>query len=412
MTKVGAKDPLFGAQTLRAMGYAPYGGADVGECLTTLAQIARGDLTGWYEAWTATANRNLRLAEREEGAGHEESARLAYFRASNAFRTAGVMLLGAPLDQRVVASNRRQTSAFQRGAELLRVPPDLVEIPFEHTTLPGYLFRVDENPTPRPLVILVGGYDSTAEELYFANGAAALARGYHVLAFEGPGQGAVLIQRGLVMRPDWERVVTPVLDFAVTQPGVDPDRVALIGLSLGGYLAPRAASGEHRLAACVADGGAFDLFESAMAKLPPPLAHGYREGRPRATALLRALLRQVMRRPTAGWALRRGLLVHGADDPVEFLDMLRDYTMHPYAGRITCPTFVCNAEGDDIGASAPFLYDALTGPKELVTFTITEGAGDHCEAGARTLFHARAFGWLDGLLHPVVPRTVLSGARR
>src|SRR6185369_1899560 len=121
----------------------------------------------------------------------------------------------------------------------------------------------------------------------------------------------------------------PVLDFAVTQPGVGPDRVALVGLSLGGYLAPRAASGEHRLAACIADCGSFDLFESAMATLPPPLAQGYREGRPRPTALLRALLRQVMRRPIAGWALRRGLLVHGADDPVEFLDMLRDYTMHP-----------------------------------------------------------------------------------
>ncbi len=70
------------------------------------------------------------------------------------------------------------------------------------------------------------------------------------------------------------------------------------------------------------------------------------------------------------------------------------------AGQIQCPTFVSNAEGDDISASAPQLAAALTGPKKFVTFTAAEGAGDHCEAGARTLFHARAFAWLDQLLQP------------
>ena len=60
--------------------------------------------------------------------------------------------------------------------------------------------------------------------------------------------------------------------------------------------------------------------------------------------------------------------------------------------------FVCNAEGDDIGASAPLLFDALASDKEFVHFTLAEGAGDHCEAGARTLYHARSFGWLDRVL--------------
>ena len=59
-----------------------------------------------------------------------------------------------------------------------------------------------------------------------------------------------------------------------------------------------------------------------------------------------------------------------------------------------CTVFVCNAEGDDISQSAPGLAEALTGEKEFVTFTASEGAGDHCEAGARTLYHARSFGWL------------------
>jgi hypothetical protein len=87
-------------------------------------------------------------------------------------------------------------------------------------------------------VIAIG----TAEELYFANGAAALARGYNVLAFDGPGQGMMLTERGVVLRPDWERVIASVLDSAVTGADVDADRVALNEFELGGAArrAPRA----------------------------------------------------------------------------------------------------------------------------------------------------------------------------
>jgi hypothetical protein len=69
-----------------------------------------------------------------------------------------------------------------------------------------------------------------------------------------------------------------------------------------------------------------------------------------------------------------------------------------HAEQITCPTFVCNADADAISASAPKLAAALRCPHEFRTFTTAEGAGDHCEAGARTLFHARAFDWLDEVL--------------
>lgn len=412
MTRIGAKDELFGAQTLRAIGAAPYGGADIGECLATLARIHASDLTSWYDNWTRTANRLLQLAEREEAAEHAESARLAFWRASSYFRTAGTLLSGTPVDQRLMESNLRQTETFRRGAALLPHPPEQLEIPYEGTTLPGYLFRVDDVPTPRPLAILLGGYDSTAEELYFANGAAALARGYHVLAFDGPGQGSALVQRGLVMRPDYDRVVTPVLDFALARPGIDADRVALIGLSLGAHLAPRAVSREHRIAACVADCGAFDLFDSALARMPGPLATGFAEGRVRSVAIVRAILTRLAPRPTAGWALRRGQLVHGVTDPLAYLNELRRYSLKGYAEDITCPMFVGHAEGDDVSASAPQLFAALRSPKTLVTFTAADGAGDHCESGARTLFHARAFGWLDAILQPANPHTALTGVRR
>lgn len=400
MTHLLFNDELLDAQLLRVVGVALYGGADVGESLAAARRIREGDLGSWFDEWSALAQRVAQHAEREEQAGHRESARLGFLRASSYWRTAGVMLLGAPLDARLVTSNARQTQTFRRGAALLERPPEVLEIPFEDTTLPGYFFRAHDSNTPGATVILTGGYDGTAEELYFANGAAALARGYNVLAFDGPGQGAALIQQGLTLRADWENVIGPVLDFTVSRPDVDPDRVALIGLSLGAHLGPRAASEEHRLAACMADCGAYDLHAAFLTRLPGPLARGVANGRPRARSALARLLGLVSKKPTAGWALRRGMLVHGAGDPLALLDAMREFTLAGRAERIRCPTWVCSAEGDDVGASAPRLVQALTCEKTYVEFTIAEGAGDHCEQGARALYHARSLGWLDDLLHP------------
>ena len=407
MTRLAVKDALLDAQLLRTAGSAPYGGADLGECVAAARRVRGTDLGSWHDSWAAAAAAARTLADTELAAGRTETARLAFFRAASYDRTAGVMLLGGPPDGRLAAAYTRQTESFRRGAALLARPPEVVSIPYEGTTLPGYFFRCSGQVAPT--VILTGGYDGTAEELYFMNGAAALARGYHVLAFDGPGQGTALLSQGLVLRPDWENVISPVLDWLLAQPGVDLTRIALIGPSLGGYLAPRAASAEPRLAACVADCGSYDLFASALSRMPGPLAAGYKAGRPRPTALLGRILSYLERQPTGGWALRRGQQVHGVSGPLGYLAALRDYTLAGRAGQIQCPTFVSNAEGDDISASAPQLAAALICPKKFVTFTTAEGAGDHCEAGARTLFHARAFAWLDQILQPA-ERGGLAGA--
>ena len=403
MTRLLLKDELLDAQLLRAVGTAGYGGADLGECLATARRIDEHDLDSWFDQWSATATVVAALAEREAAEGNCESARLAYWRASTYHRTAGVMLLGAPLDQRLVSAYSAQADMFQHAIALMNVPGERIEIPFQDTVLPGYFFSPARDGQRRATVLLTGGYDGTAEELYFANGAAALARGYNVLAFDGPGQGRVLTEQRLAIRPDWETVVSAVLDHALLRDDVDADRVALIGLSLGAHLAPRAASAEHRLAACVADCGAYDLYAAFLDRLPKPLLGPLQRERRLARLALGRLLPLLARKPTAGWALRRGMLVHGVDDPLAYIDALHAFTLQGRAPQITCPTWVCSAEGDDISASTPQLVNALTCEKTYVRFTAAEGADDHCEQAARELYHARSFSWLDRQLHPAKP---------
>ncbi|HEV7655648.1 MAG TPA: alpha/beta fold hydrolase [Mycobacteriales bacterium] len=394
------KDELLDAQVQRTLGTAGAGGADLGECLAAVAAVDGTDLDSWHAAWTAVADRLRRLAEAEEAAGNRESARGAYLRAGSYYRTAGVLLFTAPVDPRLAECDARQREMFTAAFRLMDLPPERVRIPFEGGTLPGWFFPAAADGQPRATLILTGGYDGPCEELYLLTGAAALRRGYHVLAFDGPGQGAALLQQGLTMRPDWETVVAAAVDHTVARPEVDPERVALVGLSLGAHLAPRAASAEHRLAALVADCGAFSLYEGFLARMPASLATGLRENRAWARLAVRVVTARVLRKPTAGWALRRGMQVHGVRSPLAYLDVLRDYTLAGRAERITCPTWVCNAENDDIGASAPELVARLTCPHEFVRFTAADGAGDHCEAGARSRYHAESFRWLDALLRP------------
>jgi acetyl esterase/lipase len=198
-------------------------------------------------------------------------------------------------------------------------------------------------------------------------------------------------------------VITPVVDFLLEQPGIDPNRIPLMGLSFGGYLAPRGATREHRLAACVSDCGPYDLFDATASRLPGLLAAQLPDGNALLLALLDRIARFVMGKPAAGWALRRNLMVHGLSDPLSYFRMDPDYILKGLEAEIQCPVFVCNTDADDLGGRAGRLFAGLKDARsQFVQFTAAQGAGEHCESGARTAFHQHAFDWLDQIVGPVV----------
>ncbi|MFV0432749.1 MAG: alpha/beta hydrolase family protein [Leucobacter sp.] len=400
MNHFAVGDDFFDGQTLRAAATAPFGGADVLECVQISRRVRAHDLDSWYDEWSAAADRALALGQTAENDGQAETARLAFLRATTYYRTAGSVYLAKPVDPRLSQTIAQQTSAFRKAMVHTANPVDAVQIEFESMTLPGYYYRVADDGRRRATVILLNGYDGTVEEAYFGNARAALDRGYDVLAFDGPGQGSVLVDQGIPLRPDWENVLPTVVDWLIEQPGVDVDRIGIIGWSLGGHLAPRAASGEHRLAACISDSGFYDLFDSIVGRIPAAMRGEIPDGNRAVVAVVSAMMDGLMHKPTGGWSLRRGLYVNGVDSVMDYVRQAREYTLKGYAEKITCPTLICHGESDDVSASAPILFDALTCPKQLITFLDRDGAGGHCEMGARQLYLARTFGWLDGILDP------------
>lgn len=142
--------------------------------------------------------------------------------------------------------------SFLAMAALVDPPVSAMSVPYDHANLPlpGYFAPAPGSKGPNRTLIIMGGFDSSAEELYFGQGVEALKRGWHVFCFDGPGQtGMMRLRPRLPFRPDYEAVLTPVVDHLLARPEVDPGRLALLGISFGGYLASRAVSREKRVKA-------------------------------------------------------------------------------------------------------------------------------------------------------------------
>ena len=195
--------------------------------------------------------------------GHPVSARSAYLRATEYLRQAFFFhrddLDGNELQLAYAAS----VAAFRKALPLLTTRQQVLT-----GALSGYLFTPARASGPLPTLLHIDGYDGTAEELY-ASVYPVLERGYAFAAVDGPGQGAVLYEQRIPMRPDWENVVPGMVDALLAHPEVDPQRVILVGRSFGGVIAPRGASGEHRLAALIVDPGQYDMGAAVVGRLGP-----------------------------------------------------------------------------------------------------------------------------------------------
>ncbi len=392
-------DAEFWFELERLFGSAEYGGALFGEVMAIAADIKSGDYDSWYTAMSNFADRLSAEADDQLKRGHKISARDNYLRSCSYYRSADFFLHANPADPRVKRAFERSTACYKAAAPLFSPAIEPVEIPYEGTTLQGYLHLVDDSGKPRQTLLLNNGFDGSPEEMHWNGARAAVERGYNVLVFDGPGQYSAIHRQGLHFRHDWENVVTPVFNYALTRKEIDPKKIALHGESLGGYLAPRAAAFEHRLAACIADDGVYDFGASQLSAFPADKRDQIRAALfvPSAPELDQALEQTIKTNSVARWGFTHGMYVTGAKSPRAFLAATQSFNMRDgIAEQIKCPTLVCDA-GKDIffEGQAQQLFDHLTCTKKMIRFTDTEGAAAHCEMGASRLAYARMYDWLD-----------------
>jgi hypothetical protein len=391
----GFRDPEFDYHLLRAIGVADYGGSTVGECLSAASAIGDGDPDSWVRAFGALARRVEAAADRCAEAGHDVSARDHWFRASTYYRTA--QYYGEADLALMEELGRHGRSCFERAGALADPPVERLVVPFGAAALPAYV------ATPRPsgqgdepvgTLVVVGGFDSSAEELYFQLGVPGTARGWQVVAFDGPGQnGAMAEDPSLTYRPDYEVPVGAVLDALAVHPGFRRDRLALAGLGFGGYFAARAAAHDARIDALVLDSPVLDLYRYLEAMVGPSAFRFPEDIRPEDVAgVPEDLLPHQML-----WGIFAVCRRFGVASLHAWKRQLDAYRLGDAVGAIACPVLglVGEREGPEVLAQADALVKAVAGPATLHRFSVDEGADAHCQANNLRLCAQVVYDWLD-----------------
>ena len=393
----GFRDDEFNYQLIRALGVADYGGSTVGECLAVVSEIADGSPPSWASAFE-------RLARRVEGrgracleAGRPVSGRDHLLRASTYYRTAEYYADGSP--ERSHATGDRSRACFAEAAGLLDPPVEVVGIPFDGGVLPGYLARPAPGrgaAGPRPTLVGVGGFDSSAEELYFHLGAPGAERGWNVFVFDGPGQpGAMRLDPSMTFRPDYEVPLAAVIDALAPRPEVDTGRLALAGQSFGSYFAARGAAADSRVRALVANPPVVDMSRYMEAWVGTDVFRMVRDIRPEdVIGVPEDLMPRQMQWGIAALCDRFGVPSFHA-----WRDALTAYRLGDVAS-IRCPSLALIGDREGLEPRAQFdaFVAASGGPVTPVVFRPDDGASAHCQADNIRLSAQVTFDWLDEVL--------------
>ncbi|NDK92398.1 alpha/beta fold hydrolase [Gordonia desulfuricans] len=394
-------------QSMIALGASGISAA-VGEVLTAVnqANAAPGGASyqSVYDAWIASGNLLTQQADEALKAGHKVTASARYMRAAQYYNQALFWVLGTSTPGAEAQVYGSMNAAWTAANSLARPAPESVSVPYEDHPLPGWFFSGGSGT--RPVVIMNNGSDGQNVDMLAEGGDAALERGYHVFIFEGPGQGSMLFEHNIVFRPDWEKVITPIVDYLGGRDDVDKDKIVLHGISLGGYFVARAAAYEHRLAAVIADPG----LDSSWRAFPESIKKIAEAGPAEVVNKIWADDVIAGASPQESFALRKRLEIYTAEAhdeaaagqiPTDWYGISRrvqEFTLSPeQMAAITSPTLVTDYVEDIFFGDGPTaLYDGLTvEKKKFIRFGETNGAQYHDAPVASQYVGEVILDWVD-----------------
>jgi len=338
----------------RALGASYRQGSDIGEVLATAGRIVDGDADSWLNEWTATAGAAWASAVHARRSGRRVSALAHFRRAATYYATALYQISHSSEPDRRLDMWRRQRACWEQILDLTPIPAERVAIPYEDRSLPAFFFpATGAGNKRRPLVVVNNGSYQATSDMWAQAGAAAAERGYHWLTFDGPGQQEMLFMHGIPFRPDWEAVLTPVLDRMLARRDVDPDRVAVIGVGQGGFWVARALAFEHRFAAAVVEPGVVDVSTAWTDRLPTDMRQQLKDRR--QSAFDREMHLAELFAPSTTETLRFHSEPYGHNGGSTFRLFLTiaAYHLGEELERIDTPLLITESEGEQLWPASP-----------------------------------------------------------
>ncbi|MHB8068186.1 MAG: alpha/beta hydrolase family protein [Desulfobaccales bacterium] len=379
-------DFTFGSLVL---GAAVNHGCEIGEAFRTAANIKDGDAASWQDQWAKTARLVEARGEQSLAGGHRVSARDQFQRASYYYRLALLAML--PADPRLQEYAGKSRALLKKAGALFEPPLEYFEIPFEGTVLPGFFRKAAAGGKPARTLIMIGGGETFAEDLVFYIAPQAFERGYNFLTVDLPGQGLLPLE-GKIFRPDMQVPLKAVVDYALSRPEVDPQRLVIYGMSGGGGFVPQAAQHDTRIKAVVMNACVVDA-RALFATMP----------------VVKATKQEI-----ASWSSFHGNTVKlvcwrwgvPLDQPARLVDANQGFRFDP--AKVAVPALIVVGEGEyqsqEVKRQQQLCLDNLPHPrKKLVVAPALEGAANHCVMENRSLMSQIVFDWLDDLF-PEAPR--------
>lgn len=372
------KSYRWSSALLNIISTAPFGGADISEVYQIRRMLESSDQEddeAWFKACNTVAQKVEKHAEGFHNEGFMSPSAAMYLRASNYYQMAE--RFRTPKDEKAINSFKKGVDCFHKFIKFGTEDIEIVEIPYEGKSLPGYFVRASGNKTkePSPCVIYFDGLDITKEIQYLRGGISDLIkRGISVLIVDGPGTGEAIRLRGHHLRYDFDVAGSACIDWLEKRQDVNPNKIGIVAISLGGYYAPRCASLDHRFAACIAWGAIWDYYatwkkridNSFQTSLSVPGHH-------------------------IKWIL-------GVDTLEEALNTLEDFRLDGVVQNMKCPFLIVHGEDDEqvpLKDAEKLFAASGSEDKTLRVFSAEEGGAQHCQRDYLTLGIYTMWNWFE-----------------
>jgi alpha-beta hydrolase superfamily lysophospholipase len=370
---------LWSNATLIIKGMAPYAAVAIGDIDRACERLKQRqhEPQAWWEEWSALARNVEKTADEAAAQGKDLTAGNYYLRAGNYYYTAERFIL--PGEEKR-AMSRKAYRCYHAGLKRRHPNIEFVEVPYESTTLPALFMKAPGASSRAPTVVIFNGMDNAKEMSILFAGLEFARRGMHTLAVDGPGQGESLRLRGLHSRYDYEAPGSAAYDYVSRRPEVDPEQVAVMGYSFGGYYSSRIAAFEKRYAACI-----------ALSALHWDLAAWQQRIKERTQSAPASI----------GQSNFQFQWVVNAQTPDEAIEIAKRFSLKDVAHQITCPFLVTHGGNDRIVPveNAPKLYEAVGSTnKTIKIFTTEEGGAEHAHVDNRQVGIDFAADWLSDAL--------------